>query len=217
MRLLTNWRIFIKNTGLKANLEKSTIFRVGSKRGMTEKLDVKAKFKWSNDNISVLGLLIQLDNLNYIQELNFESVIKKAEITLSSWAVREMSILGKIEIVNTLVSSLFVYLMQMVPTVSSEQEKVIKLITQFIWNGRKPKIRNNVLCLNKHDGGRRLANLMTRDKSLKIQWLNRLSGANIDPVIATLAYYFLNTKIKNTLFWECNLAIQDIKQFEIKN
>ena len=60
--------------------------------------------------------------------------------------------------------------MQTLPTMSVNLEgKINLLIKNFIWNGRKPKIRMDVLQLSKANAGCKLGNLILRDKSLKIE------------------------------------------------
>ena len=54
-----------------------------------------------------------------------------------------------------------------------------------------------------------------QDMALKAQWIMRVYKNNA--MLTVLAYYFLNTQIKNSLFWECNIAPHDIKFFEIQH
>ena len=59
----------------------------------------------------------------------------------------------RIEVVNSLVSSLVVYKFQVLPNVSAESVKKINdLIVHFVWNGRKPKIQLHTLTLDKEYG-----------------------------------------------------------------
>ena len=67
--------------------------------------------------------------------------------------------------------------------------------------------------MHKQDGDLILVNLKVKDETFKVQWINRLHGQ--DQVLTQLAYYNINLKIKNELFWECNYDSCDI-QFACK-
>ena len=208
---------FADNTGLKVNYEKSMIYPVGAARKNAKRLKLTKNFKWADGVIESLGLLIDTNNLEDQVMLNYDSVVNKAKNVMNVWKTRGMSTLGKIEIVNTLVGSLFVYKMQVLPKLSDNViAKINELIADFIWNARKPKIRNSVLSLDKCDGGRKLVNLKLRDATVKIEWIRRLIQEN-DEIMQRLAYYHLNTEIANTIFWECNLSNEDIEYFKIQN
>ena len=160
---------FYCNTGLKANFEKTTLYKIGDKTKFTKRLYLKKKFKWGKNAIDTLGLMIVLENEKEMTDLNYEAVLQKASNVLSSWQNRNLSLVGKIE-VNTLVNSLFVYKKQVLPTMPKETESCISLmISRYIWNGRKPKIRNENLQCKSEEGGLRLADMKLRDSSLKIE------------------------------------------------
>lgn len=63
---------------------------------------------------------------------------------------RDLSLLGKVNIINTLVGSLFVYRMQ-TTTVNDSQmfAKFNIMLAEFIWNGRRPKLRTELLQYDK--------------------------------------------------------------------
>ena len=54
-----------------------------------------------------------------------------------------------------------------------------------------------------------LFDIAAKDKSLKIQWLTRLHGQ--DQVLTVLAYYHINTPLRNEIFWQCNFNTNDVK------
>ena len=70
----------------------------------------------------------------------------------------------KVLIINTLISSLFIYKMQVLPFLPSKLIKQIEMeFEKFIWNGRKPKIPLKILMNSKEDGGLALINLSLKD------------------------------------------------------
>ena len=204
-----------KNTGLKVNYEKSVIVPVGDTTNR-KRMYLSKKFKWETGKINILGLNIDMNDLNDLGETNIATVIEKCIGVMHAWQNRNISLDGKITVVNTLVASLFVYMLQVIPSPSAEAEKKIrKIIAAYVWNGRKAKIKLDVLCEDKINGGRRLANIRCRDASLKVQWIQRMYGT--DPILTKLAYYHINAKIRNTLLWECNLRPEDVRFLNCKN
>ena len=120
----------------------------------------------------MLGMLINMEYLKDIQGEYIEIILEKMQRVLTSWGPRHLTILGKVQVVNSRVASLLIYKMQILPCLDPEINTGIKmLMSRFIWNGRKPKMRTNYLMLDKAMGGRRLTDVAARDKSLKIEWI----------------------------------------------
>ena len=143
---------------------------------------------------------------------NYEPIISKARLTINSWTNRHITLLGKIEVVNSLIASLFTYKMQVLPLMNqSILFRINRMISNFIWNGRKPKIKLEQLMLDKPEGGRKLVNIEKRDISLKAVWVRRLHDRDV--MLTALAYYYLKVPMCNELIWECNFEYKDIKMY----
>ena len=57
---------------------------------------------------------------------------------------------GKINVVNMLVASLFVYKLQIVHYSEENLDaKLMEIVTNFIWNGRRPKLKTELLQCDK--------------------------------------------------------------------
>ena len=204
------------NTGLKVNFEKSIIYHIGNTKKAKSKMLLSKKFKQGENELNVLGIIINVNDLNNIEKDNLDKLLNKAKATLATWQILQLSLQGKIQIVNSLVGSLFVYSMQIMPIMSKQtHSKIKKMLSDFIWNARKPKVKYETLSLSFEDGGCKLSDLLKRDQALKVQWVNRMYQN--DAILSALAYFFLNTKMHNTLFWECNISPQDVQFFQIKN
>ena len=95
--------------------------------------------------------------------------------TTKLWKQRGLPFKGKVIILNALVGSLLVYRMQVLHTVDKNMViRLNKIIEDFVWNGRKPKLKLLVLQQSTRQGGMGLFNLILKDKSLKIAWIKRL-------------------------------------------
>ena len=70
---------------------------------------------WTNETITVLEIKIFQDKLS-LRNANYEGTITQIETTLNSWSHRNLSLLGKVIMLNSLIGSLFVYKMNILPS-----------------------------------------------------------------------------------------------------
>ena len=203
MRIFTE---FGKQSGFKINYEKTTVYRIGSIKKSNARIYTRQELSWTNKPIDVLGVMVSTDK-SELCKINYEALIKKAEITMKRWSIRNLSLTGKVLIVNSLVASLFVYKMSVLPRIPKETvNRIHKSIEQFIWNNKRPKIQLKTLQSNKKEGGLGLVNLETKDNALKTKWIKII---NTDSLILEFATRKLSSILKNDI-WKCNLTEQDI-------
>ena len=101
---------FKRNTGLKANYHKTEIFRLGKTKSAS-KLKTTADFKWEDQNIDLLSVLLDLDK----DESNYDGITNRIEAITNMWKKRNLTLIGKITMLNSLIGSLLVYKMQLIP------------------------------------------------------------------------------------------------------
>ena len=148
-----------QTTGLKLNYDKMNVYRIGSLRNSNARFYSEKRLHWTNEPINVLGVDVSTDIKQAI-DLNYSRIVKKAINVLNKWRRQKLSLLGKISIVNTLVSLLFTYAMSVLPNIPEKVVKIIeKEVSNYLWNGSKPKIPMYVLQMEKSDGGYGLINL----------------------------------------------------------
>ena len=195
---------FRANTGLAVNFDKTTIYKIGKGKYLNEKLLTGKNFKWSNSNIELLGVCIDIDS-----EKTFNKILLKMQSVMQLWRMCGLTIRGKVIMLNSLVGSLLVYPMQFLPTVSKNMQIKLKgVIEDYIWNARKPKIRTEILQASNKQGGINLFNPIAKDMSIKISWVKRLT--NLDKSCKSLAMYSIKPRIKNDEFWLCNFSEKDV-------
>ena len=106
---------------------------------------------WTNDPVKILGIWVAIDKKER-ERLNLDPIFEKAKATLELWKSRGLSVFGKILIVNSLIASLFVYQMSVLPNLGNEYlKKFDAMIKEFIWKGRA-KIPMRILNGLKTDG-----------------------------------------------------------------
>ena len=169
-------KAFTSFSGLKVNYNKTEILRIGSLRNTNARYYSELPLFWTDGPIKILGIWV-LANRNEMLNRNWSDTMNKAENILRLWRRRSLTLLGNIMIINTLVLPLFVYRLAIILTPSDLQfQQYKKLILDFLWEGKKPKIANSRLTSNYIQGGLKLVDLETKDLSLKVKWFKLINS-----------------------------------------
>ena len=116
-------------------------FTIGPLSKTDAKFYTKRKLAWTKDPVKILGVWFHTDSTKMYQ-YNYENKIAKAEAIMNVWAKRNITLLGKITVINSLVLSLLMYPMAVMPTPPETFfTKMRQIVTHFIWNGRPPRIK----------------------------------------------------------------------------
>lgn len=105
---------------------------------------------------------------------NFKPQLMKIKSVWESWAHRNILIKGKVTIVNSLLVSLLQYPSSSNHTPLQVYREYKRLVTTFIWNGKKSKVSYDTLVLQIDQGGLNLMDPETRVKVALLQWVRRL-------------------------------------------
>ena len=151
-------------SGLKVNYHKSVVLRIGPIALSTQELSTKYGLKWSSGPIKILGILIQND-LDNIAEINYSPLLQKTKEIITMWRKRTLTPIGKVQVVNSLISSLFVCKFMGLPSPS--------LIAQFTWNSPVSKVRYNKIIQDFQNGSLKLVDLKSKDQAMKTAWTSR--------------------------------------------
>ena len=151
--------------GLHVNYNKTSVYRIGSLKHTNAKLYTTQELKWMSDTIMVLGVKIAHEQI--IIKLLF--CYKSFRSCYDNWNKRELSLMGKILIINMLMISLFTYKMQVLPLLPLKYENEIEIIfKKYMWDGKGAKLMLDLIKSNKSDGGLAMIDLAIKDMSLKI-------------------------------------------------
>ena len=159
---------FNECSGLEINNTKTEAMWLGEWK---DKTDEPFSFKWPKEPINALGVSFSYNHAN-ADRLNFGEKILSLEKTLNTWKRRNLTLYGKINIVKTLGISKLIYSASVLPV--HYIQEINKLIFDFIWAGKPPKIKRNTLIGNKKDGGLKMCDFNIMEKALKIAWVYRI-------------------------------------------
>ena len=191
-----------KNTGLTVNYEKSCIHPVGN---AVQPKQLTQNFVWDPGGPSLLG--IHTDDTGVTV---FNEIFDKIKVIARQWYNRQVSLTGKVLLVNNLMASLFTYKMQVTDIPPPEYFKDFdRLVESFLWNGKRPKIPIDILKAKTHNGGLNLVNLRVKCFSLKLPWIFHKGS---------FSEHYINIYIPQELgsfFWDCTLNAKDVKKYTL--
>ena len=186
------------NTGLKVNYEKSSIHRIGN----VKKFECKENFVWDPGGLPILGVDACLP-----AELQYNQILQRAQSILNQWETRSIPLLAKVTIINSLIASLFVYSMQVLDNPSQDfYFKFDNMIDNYLWTGKRAKIKTKMLQQNKQQGSLKLVKMEYKNLSLKLAWLFRKEN-----FVLTQLHLLIPSDL-GTLFWDCSLQEADAKR-----
>ena len=204
--------LFHMQSGFSVSYEKTTLYRIGSLRYSNAALYDLTQYKWSKEDINVLGVTIAHED---IVQKNYMGIQEKVKKVLGAWYNRGLSLIGKIQVVNTLVASLFVYKMMVLPIIPKNVQKCVENeIRNFIWGGKKAKIAFGILQNSKEEGGLGLVNLKEKDKCLKTSWPLILVK---EQDYADIVYKLMKVSGISHDIWRCSLKQEHIKDLKVQN
>lgn len=117
-------------------------------------------FKWSALGFRYLGVMITPD-ISQLYNANYGKLITQIRADLERWKILPLSLFGRIETIKMNILPRLLYLFQTLPVwISSSVFKMLDgLISSFLWQKKKPRVRLKQLTWPKRLGGLDLPNL----------------------------------------------------------
>lgn len=185
-RLLDFLDTFSNWSGLKLNRSKSSILPARS----STLLGAKYRSIPVVTEAKILGLWFSTDDSTQNRfQLNFKPLLQRIKSTCDSWAFRDLSLKGKVTVANSLLVSRLQYPTAVTFTPPQVFTDHRRIVTDFVWNGRKPKVAYKTLILPVAKGGLGLMDLQTRANVSAIQWVRRILLNRAPNVALTLAHF----------------------------
>lgn len=167
--ILSVFKQFENCAGLKMNVDKTKAKFIGSlKNSVISPLGLD----WSEPYVETLGIIINgCEEEHY--DLNYRKKILNLKHTLNSWKCRNLSLKGKVTVINNLGLPPLLYLCSVVYTPERVLKEVKDLLLDFLWDSKPSKIAYHVIIQNIVDGGLKLIDIESKIKSLKAIWGKR--------------------------------------------
>jgi len=124
-------------------------------------------------------------------ENNFSDTVGKIENLLRVWRQRNLTLEGKITIFKTLAISKIVYNAYLSEVPDFTITTLQKIQKNFLWNGKRSKIKQDTLCNSYEKGGLQSVDITLKLKALQLSWIKRLYDDNAHQW-KTIPLFFLN-------------------------
>lgn len=145
-------------SGYKINENKSEAMMISGV--WPSHLNEQVSFHWSKQGFRYLGIILTPKSSQLFEE-NYKKLIKQIQKDIVRWEILPLSLLGRIEVIKMNLLPRFLFLFQSLPVnvPISVFNMLDKLISKFIWQKKKPRIKFKTLLLPKDKGGLGLPNL----------------------------------------------------------
>ena len=135
---------------------------------------------------------------------------------MSSWSARNLTLLGKIAILKSLVVSQIVYLLSSLPSPPGVIKEINCLLYDFLWDSKGDKIKRTEMINEYNKGGLKMIDLQSFNESLKIKWIKGYLDDNNKGKWKSFVNHYLE-KHGGKLVFSANLKRQDTPLLNISD
>ena len=200
-------------SGLKLNRNKTEGFWLGRLKHSRDKFE---NINWRRDPIKSLGIYFGYHNKE-CEKLNFEKQFKKCEKIINDWNKRNLTLIGKIVIVKSLILPNLTYLISNITLSKEHIQKFKSLVYNFLWKGKKDRVKRTILAKDYSEGGLRMIDIDSYIKSIQTQWIIKLWGNKSDNW-TIIPRFYLNKFGDNLLLFKMNINnVKDLDNVTFKN
>ena len=134
---------------------------------MHRKKDIILDLQMSGKPVYALGVHFTYD-LEVSEKKNFFDKLGSLKKTLNMWSQRDLSIVGRINIIKKLAFSKLVFICSVMNAPKDFSKEVNKITFDFLWNHKPAKIKKTTLIKQKTAGGLDMKDFSLFDKTLKL-------------------------------------------------
>ena len=150
--IFKTFEIFSKYSGLKVNKSECEIAGIGVKNGVQTALLGTKNVNLNSEHLRILGVNFTYNHQIYVENF-FLEVVEKIENVLSIWRWRNLSLSGKITVFKSLAFSKIIFISYLNEVPTTIIKKIEQIQRDFIWNGKKAKIKHTTLINDYEEGG----------------------------------------------------------------
>ena len=122
----------------------------------------------------VLGITIPLDGQTNFYELNLSPKLEEIQKILSVWALRNLTLYGKIVILKTLAIPKLIYSFSILPNAPEFFfSNLQRMFFEFLWNNKGDKIKRSILYNDYLEGGLKMPHVYSFNNAIKVAWVKR--------------------------------------------
>ena len=143
---------FYHISGLKINIGKTKVIRIGPIRETDRRFCRENNLEWVS-KYNALGIEYDLNNFQNITIQNIENKIESMEKLMHLWIYRNITPIGRVCILKSLILSKIIHVLQSLPTPTVEyMTRIEKLCINFIWKNKRHEVNKHTMSPNRARG-----------------------------------------------------------------
>lgn len=169
-KLMTNLEDFGQHSGYKINITKTQVLPLNY--SPQQEIIDKYNLNWTKTSFKYLGVVITKD-LDKTSEINYNKINDSIQKDIRRWSAFNMDFGTRLEVIKVNLLPRLLYLFQSIPHMIAESQfrSWDKLVSRFVWAGKRPRVRFRTLLLNKTEGGLCLPNLRQYFYAAQVRFL----------------------------------------------
>ena len=169
----------------------------------------------TQSTIKILGVHFSYDK-KLADKQNFCKPIIEGRTLLNVWNQRWLSLAGKIQVFKALIISKPVYISTMQHVPDNALNDFQNLPKEFIWGGKRPKIKHCTLIREYEEGGLKDVDIEANISALKFLWIKKLQDPTNHHPWQAVACELLSNFGGDKLF-HSNLELSDYCKSTLKD
>ena len=149
--------------------------------------------------------------------MNYTEKVDKIRNILSCWEYRRLTLIGKIQVIKSLLLSQLTYILTPLATNQNFINEINDIFYRFLWNNKGDKTKRTVLINKYENGGLKMVDLSSLNKSLKTTWIRKYLDTSNQGKWKEIVFLELE-KHGGSLIFKGNFnKIDSLKTFSVKN
>ena len=171
---------------------------------------------FANQKIKVLGVWISNDTAIEDIEENYKERINKARRIIATWKKRQLSLVGKVLIIKSLVASQFLYIMRVCILPNKVITEINSLIFKFLWSNSESgraieKVKRKILIKQHMDGGLEMVDMNTVQMASALSWIPKLLGQEKAMAWHYIPQFAISQIIPSMGALQCNCSYEELQ------
>lgn len=177
---------YCKGSGAKINIQKTVYMNIGDGENIQSLFPFKEE-----EGLKVLGVRIG-KNEREMRDMMWDDVIGRMERVLNFWKMRELTLRGKVLVLNALMLSKMWYVLSVTPMPRWISKRIKAVVLKFLWDSKPSKIAYETIIGDVKDGGLGLQDPELKKKSFRVKIVRKFLSEENQAQWPELMKLFLN-------------------------
>ena len=178
---------FAKCSGCNISLSKSNAIWIGAKKGSQFFPFSNQGLIWKSNQFKALGINFSI-NTGSMYNLNYRIKLNQIESLLNCWRARNLSLVGKICVIKTLLLPQLLYLFSVLSIKIPKKffKDLDKMFYRFIWNGGRDRVKRAYVCNHYEYCGLKMIDPYNFFLAQKMVWVKLLLDNQFESIWKTI-------------------------------